>query len=99
MSFRKMSFNGHDHITKQAARKRFAAGLPFVICPANLRPFNDLMPFSQAVDVERIGRYKDELPSESWPDAFDYFVFLFEQANCVDSETGTYAAFYAQVNG
>lgn len=73
---------GYKRISKQAARKRFAAGLATYAYPSNIRPGNMWMqayPFSLSDFSER---------------TFDQFVNEYEYYNCINSETGRYAAFY-----
>jgi len=80
----------YTRISKQAARKRFAANLPFQIVACKMRPG---MPYAMdmLVDPEHIKAERDGAV-----DAFDTTVedFCYYNANC--HETGTYAAYYVR---
>lgn len=87
--------NGVEYrrITKRTARKAYMAGYTVVLCPCNLRPFN---PWGIGASINRKDRaiyVADEIGVEN---DFNNLVASNEWYNCINSETGRYAAFYIQ---
>lgn len=86
----------YTRISKQEARKRFAADMPFQIVAHKMRPG---MPFAldMLVDPAHIKRERSLTPTyPTLESLFDATVvdFCYYNANC--NETGTYAAYYVK---
>lgn len=71
--------------SKQAARNAYNAGEEVLICAVNLNPFSVWRP--GCIVANDGGR------------TFDRYDFEYRYLNCVDTETGKYAAFYVKVKG
>ena len=69
----------YTRVSKRKARKIFESGQPIYFCPVNLRPGNPYYP---------------EILFYDTGENFDYSVASFEIYNCINTETGRYAAFY-----
>ena len=74
--------NGYRRITKREAFKRYKEGKTIYFCPVNLRPGN-LWHWEVAV-------------RNNSPRKWESIVNEFEYYNCINSETGRYAAFYVR---
>ena len=78
--------NGYtfERIPKNQARRAYQNGLTVILCPCNLNPCS---PWGLACPVNSAaGAY-----------GFDEVVNGFEIYNCIDRETGRYAAYYIPV--
>ena len=75
---------GYKRISKQAARKRFAAGLVTYAFPSNIRPGNMWIPEYPFSQDDAQGR------------TFDQVITKYEYYNCNHAETGRYTAFYVR---
>lgn len=83
----------YKRINKTAARAAYIAGKNIIICACNMRPFG---PWHPEVEVN----YNDRDETENETPAADYFAKLimhFEYYNCINNETGRYAAFYIEL--
>ena len=96
MQHHTFNINGqrYTRITKQTARKRFAANKTFRICPVKMRPGG---PFCMDMLVDPKHIKAERMLTPTYPtleSLFDATVtdFCLYNANC--HETGTYAAFY-----
>lgn len=77
----KISIGGYTRISKQEARRRFNECKATYITACNLRPDS---PWGKAAAV----------PVYDTHNSFTEFVNAFEYYNCINTETGKYAAFY-----
>ena len=68
-------------VQKRCAKRMFNLGVPVYICPVNFRPDNMYAPATRMN------------PDED----FDAITSYFEAYNCINSETGRFAAFYVEV--
>lgn len=75
---------GYKRISKQAARKRFAAGLVTYAYPSNIRPGNMWI---SACPIAQDNSYGLD---------FDKIINAYEYYNCNHAETGRYTAFYVR---
>ena len=78
-------------IPKNKARAAYNNGLTVIFCPCNLRPGAPWYPESEIKGREYWPPYADNNP------LFSDVVNRFEYYNCINSETGRYAAFYIPV--
>lgn len=83
----RISVGGFTRITKKAAARAFDSGKTVYLCPVNLNPCT---PWGAAVSIE-----KEPSVSED----FTVKTNAFEHYNCMNSETGRYAAFYVREGG
>lgn len=83
---RRIQIAGYARITKRQARKRYATGKTFYMCPVNLRPGKPWNP-ERRIDALDM--------AEPYP--FDSIVENFEYFNCTNTETGFYPAYYVKV--
>jgi hypothetical protein len=75
--------NGLKRINKSTARRLHKEGKHIFICPVYFRPDNMYAPASPI----------------STEEDFDTTVMYYEHYNCINSETGRYAAFYTEMEG
>lgn len=79
----KINLGGYTRISKQAARKRFHDCKATYMTPCNFRPDSQ---WAQPVAI----------PVYDTHNSFTEIVNAFEYYNCINSETGKYAAFYVK---
>lgn len=80
----------YTRVNKATARKAYTAGNTVIICPCNLRPGSPWFP-------ECYINYSDRDETETETPAADLFTKIINAHsfyNCINSETGTYPAFY-----
>lgn len=78
---RNICVDGFQRISKSAARRAFNAGDPVYLCAVNLRPGG---PWHPEICLWRTG------------ENFEKSVAAFEFYNCINGETGKYAAYYIE---
>ena len=79
---KRINVNGYKRITKRIARRLYEAGKPVLLCPVNLRP-------GGLWNIGSIIAKKEDRTFEQELNAFEYY-------NCINNETGYYAAFYIE---
>ena len=80
----------YKRINKNAARAAYMDGLTVIICPCNLRPTQ------YAHRINRKDREQLVIDEIGVKNDFNNRVNSFEYYNCINSETGKYAAFYIE---
>jgi len=89
------SHNGinYERVTKTAARKAYMAGSNVYVQACNLRPFS-MWTYPAVFNRKQAEEFAiDEIGIRNY---FDTSVNSFEFYNCINSETGKYAAFYME---
>lgn len=81
----------YARISKTAAKTAYKNGSTIILCPVNLRPG---APFHFEMTLSRKQRDPFVLDEIGLENDFYNFIGSFEFYNCINSETGTYAAFY-----
>lgn len=81
---RQIQVENYTRVSKRKARKIFESGATIYFCPVNLRPGYPYYP---------------EILFYNTGENFDYSVSSFEMYNCINYETGKYAAFYIYNEG
>ena len=80
-----------ERVNKKTAESVYTLGLPVVLCPVNLRPGE---PYHPEIVLNRKNRERFVADEIGVKNDFANQVSSFEYYNCVNSETGKYAAFY-----
>lgn len=83
-----------ERITKKEARRAYINGFSVVIIPCNLRPFTQWHDEMTLNRKDRAHLVADEIGVNN---DFTNYINSFEYYNCINSETGRYAAFYIPV--
>lgn len=81
-------------VSKRTARRAYQNGLTVAMCPCNLRPFT-LHHYEHTIN--RKGRAHFIADETGALNDFNNLVVSFEYYNCINAETGRYAAFYLPV--
>lgn len=76
-----------ERINKRQARKLYENGEKFYMIPCKLNPY-----FGNGVFLIPVQKASD--PATEYNDRFNMLVCSFEFYNCINNETGRYAAFY-----
>lgn len=95
---RTIEFNHNSYtfkrINKKTARRAYKNGLTVIITPCNLKPFSPWHPEFHLNRESRKEFIADEVGIEN---DFNNWVNSFEYYNCINTETGKYAAYYIPV--
>lgn len=84
----------YERVTKATARKAYMAGINVYVQACNLRPFS-VWTYPATFNRKQAEQFAiDETGVKNY---FDNGVNSFEYYNCINSETGKYAAFYMEV--
>ena len=73
----------YRRVSRRKAQKEFEDGNDVVLCPCNLRPDSAWRPYG--------------IINKGTVESFSNCVNMFEAYNCINEETGKYAAFYVHV--
>lgn len=90
-------FNRNDgksyaRISKAAARKAYIAGRDIIVCAVNMNPFHPW--WNMGAVLNRKNREEFVRDETGVINDFNNLVNSYEFYNCINSETGKYAAFY-----
>lgn len=81
-------------VNRKRALTAYKNGMTVVVCPVNLRPFSPWHP-EYSLNINSLQQYITE--EMSVEDGFNKFLNEYEYYNCINNETGRYAAFYIPV--
>lgn len=82
-----------ERITKKQARAAYVNGATVAICPVNFKPFTS---WQYPYTTNRKTREQFIIDDTGAQNDFNNVVASFEYYNCINAETGKYAAFYME---
>lgn len=90
-TFKNRDNKSYKRVDKRQARKTFNNYIDVVLCPVNIRPFNDFCPVYITLN-------KTDLQELNNDKSFDLLVNEYEFYNCNNTHVGKKSAFYVAID-